>query len=117
MKLLRTYFFRSDSDPDKLYQTLEYDNGETSCDCKGWTRRNPPGGRTCKHTRLVNAKLAGKDAVRIAHHARTGPGAIVSYDDLYDADVRAAMGSKLGSKPAAKAPVRFGQIGRRKFAV
>lgn len=32
------------------YTVCEVSDGSTSCDCMGWTRRNPPGGRTCKHT-------------------------------------------------------------------
>jgi len=28
----------------------EVSDGTVSCNCMGWTRRNPPGGRTCKHT-------------------------------------------------------------------
>jgi len=32
------------------YTVCEVSDGTTSCDCMGWTRRNPPGGRTCKHT-------------------------------------------------------------------
>jgi len=32
------------------YTVCEVNDGTTSCDCMGWTRRNPPGGRTCKHT-------------------------------------------------------------------
>lgn len=117
--LFRSYFFRSDSRPDKLYQTLEYENGQTSCDCPGWTRRNPPGGRTCKHTRLVSAGLAanaGSGTVRIVHHtikaAQEGEPFVA---DLYDPDVRAAMAKPLAkAKPAAKST--FGELGKRKFA-
>jgi hypothetical protein len=32
------------------YTVCEVSDGTTSCDCPGWTKRNPPGGRTCKHT-------------------------------------------------------------------
>lgn len=54
-QILRTYFFDSSSG-DKLYQTLEYVDGTTSCDCNGWCRRiAPDGSRSCKHTRSVEA--------------------------------------------------------------
>lgn len=46
------------SSSNKTYTVCEvgYSNsvafsGETSCDCPGWTKRNPTGGRTCKHVR------------------------------------------------------------------
>ena len=42
--------YPSKSDPTKGYNVCEVSDGTTSCDCFGWTRRNPPGGRTCKHT-------------------------------------------------------------------
>jgi len=42
--------YPSKSDPTKGYNVCEVSDGSTSCDCMGWTRRNPPGGRTCKHT-------------------------------------------------------------------
>jgi hypothetical protein len=32
------------------YTVCEVDDGTLSCDCLGWTRRNPSTGRTCKHT-------------------------------------------------------------------
>lgn len=37
------------SDPNG-YTVCEVSDGTVSCNCMGWTRRNPPGGRTCKHT-------------------------------------------------------------------
>jgi hypothetical protein len=42
--------YPSGSSPGKSYTVCEVSDGTTSCDCMGWTRRNPPGGRTCKHT-------------------------------------------------------------------
>lgn len=42
--------YPSKSDPTKGYNVCEVNDGSTSCDCMGWTRRNPPGGRTCRHT-------------------------------------------------------------------
>lgn len=42
--------YPSSSNAGKSYTVCEVSDGTTSCDCMGWTRRNPPGGRTCKHT-------------------------------------------------------------------
>lgn len=42
--------YPSSSNAAKSYTVCEVSDGTTSCDCMGWTRRNPPGGRTCKHT-------------------------------------------------------------------
>lgn len=115
MRLVRTYFFRSDSDPDRLYQTLEHTDTRASgraltCDCPGWTRRNAPGGRTCKHVRLVAAgsSLAVRSAVRVVDEDTA-----TVFADLYDADVRAAMAPPVKTNGHS---VRFGQMGRRKFA-
>jgi hypothetical protein len=53
--ILNVWLFRSDSNPDKQYETLQYSDGSTSCNCPGWTRRVSAGGqRSCKHTRLVD---------------------------------------------------------------
>jgi hypothetical protein len=50
----QVWTFRSDSNPDVEYQTLQYADGTTSCNCKGWTRRVAgDGSRSCKHTRLA----------------------------------------------------------------
>lgn len=42
--------YPSKSDPTKGYTVCEVNDGTLSCDCMGWTRRNPPTGRTCRHT-------------------------------------------------------------------
>lgn len=62
--LQRFWAFRSESNAEKTYQTCEWEGGLLSCDCPGWTRRNPPTGRTCRHVRLVQAGLAGPGIAR-----------------------------------------------------
>ncbi len=53
--ITRVWTFPSDSHPSTEYQTLQYSDGSTSCNCKGWTRRTAAdGSRSCKHTRLVD---------------------------------------------------------------
>ncbi len=58
-KITRVWSFASDSNPNLEYQTLQYADGTSSCNCKGWTRRvAPDGSRSCKHTRSVNMGTA-----------------------------------------------------------
>ena len=57
----RVWTFRSDSNPDVEYQTLQYADGSTSCNCAGWTRRVAANGsRSCKHTRWVDLGTADR---------------------------------------------------------
>lgn len=57
------------------YETLKYDDGSTSCDCMGWTRRCVNNQRTCKHTRAVESGDAEQLA---ASHSPVGAGHVVS---------------------------------------
>ena len=51
--------FPSDSNPNIQYETLQFVNGTTSCNCKGWTRRvATDGARSCKHTRYVDMGIS-----------------------------------------------------------
>ena len=60
----RVWTFSSSSNPNKTYETLQYTDGSTSCNCPGWTRRvAADGSRTCKHTRLVDQGLADSESV------------------------------------------------------
>ena len=55
----KVWTFPSDSNPNIEYETLQYTDGSTSCNCKGWTRRlAADGSRSCKHTRLVDMGTA-----------------------------------------------------------
>jgi len=49
--------YASSSNQNKRYTVCEVNDGTLSCDCMGWTRRNPPGGRTCKHTQDYEGHL------------------------------------------------------------
>jgi hypothetical protein len=58
-QISRVWTFASDSNPDIEYETLQYEDGATSCSCKGWCRRvAPDGSRSCKHTRWVDMGTA-----------------------------------------------------------
>ncbi len=66
--LTRVSTFASDSNPNLEYETLQYTDESTSCNCKGWTRRvAPDGSRSCKHCRLVDMGTA--DDHRTATHS------------------------------------------------
>lgn len=56
--------FGSESNAGKVYQTLQYADGSTSCDCPGWRfkRKSAGGLRTCKHTRFVEMGTADSHA-------------------------------------------------------
>ena len=55
----RVWTFRSDSNANVQYETLQFVDGTTSCNCKGWTRRVAVDGtRSCKHTRYVDMGIA-----------------------------------------------------------
>ena len=58
-QITRVWTFASESNPNIEYETLQYSDGSTSCNCKGWTRRvAADGSRSCKHTRLVDMGTA-----------------------------------------------------------
>jgi hypothetical protein len=55
----KVWTFSSDSNPNVQYETLQFVDGTTSCNCKGWTRRvAADGSRSCKHTRCVDMGTA-----------------------------------------------------------
>lgn len=62
MALVKTWTFESSSNPNKVYETQLHDDGSTSCNCPGWTKRAV---RTCKHTRMVEQGIADRYAVSV----------------------------------------------------
>src|SRR5579884_1951205 len=65
--ILKVWTFSSDSNPSVQYETLQYQDSSTSCNCKGWTRRIAADGtRSCKHTRFVDMGIADQHCT--AHH-------------------------------------------------
>lgn len=63
------------SSGSKTYETLKYNDGSTSCDCMGWTRRCVDGQRTCKHVRSVEAGRGSHDSI---FNAPVGAGHVVT---------------------------------------
>ena len=63
-EISKVWTFRSDSNPNKSYETLQYTDETTSCNCPGWTRRvGNNGQRTCKHIRMVDQGIADNQCV------------------------------------------------------
>lgn len=61
--IVKAWTYASSSNPNKSYETLQYDDGTTSCGCPGWTRRvAEDGSRSCKHTRAVEMGVADSQA-------------------------------------------------------
>jgi len=58
-QITRVWSFASDSNPNIEFETMQYADGTSSCNGKGWTRRvAPDGSRSCKHTRAVDIGTA-----------------------------------------------------------
>ncbi len=70
------FVFSSDSSPGKTYQTLQYSDGSTSCECPGWKFKKkvtPGGDRTCKHVRDIDAGLAERHAMKFVIYSQAAP--------------------------------------------
>ena len=67
--IAKVWTFGSSSNPSVSYETLQYTDGSTSCNCKGWTRRvAADGSRSCKHTRYVDQGIADNEATSKADY-------------------------------------------------
>lgn len=64
------YIFASATTAGKEYQTLQYADGSTSCNCKGWTirRRQANGERSCIHTRHIDCGTAARHATAVKEY-------------------------------------------------
>lgn len=58
-EIAKAWTFQSSSGKG-TYQTLQYKDGTTSCNCKGWTMRAQ---RICKHTAMVDMNMADSECV------------------------------------------------------
>jgi len=76
----QVWTFRSDSDPGTEYQTLKYADGNTSCQCKGWTRRvAADGSRSCKHTRWVDLGTADQHCIATHNYENHKPQPVINH--------------------------------------
>jgi len=49
--IIKSFQFRSSSNPNVVYSTLIYSDLSCSCNCKGWVLRcDTNGSRSCRHT-------------------------------------------------------------------
>lgn len=92
----KSWSFASDSNPDAPpYQTILYEDGTTSCDCKGWTRRvDANGKRSCRHTRLVEQGLADKYCVGAGKTGKVSKSVLRKIDEDQVVIPAAASGSR-----------------------
>jgi len=74
------YVFESGSRPGKFYQTLQYTDRSTSCDCPAWIKRCNNGQRTCRHTRSVETGMADREC-KSCHQFKTSPGYKIPWTD------------------------------------
>lgn len=51
----KEFEFKSKSNPNNSYTVLLYDDGTTSCNCRGWTIKRSNKERGCRHTKEVEA--------------------------------------------------------------
>jgi hypothetical protein len=72
-KISQVWTFQSDSNPNIEYETLQYADGSTSCNCKGWTRRVVDGSRSCKHTRYVDMGAADQHCTATHNYENQQP--------------------------------------------
>ncbi len=72
MKAIAQVWIFASSSGRGTYETLQYVDATTSCNCPGWTRRTAPdGSRSCKHTRMVD--LSRADGESESHHDYRNP--------------------------------------------
>ena len=71
--IIKCWVFASSSGSG-TYETLQYEDGSTSCACMGWTRRVAlDGSRSCKHTRSVDMGSADQEALRFHDYSGATP--------------------------------------------
>jgi hypothetical protein len=96
-QIAKVWTFASDSNPNIQYETLQYTDSSTSCNCKGWTRRVAADGtRSCKHTRLVDMETADANCLATHNYKNQQKGKIQNAKNHY---------------------FEIPKLGRRKFAV
>lgn len=60
--IAQVWTFESSSG-NSTYETLQYEDGTTSCNCRGWTIKRGDKPRSCKHTRAVDQGIADDQCV------------------------------------------------------
>jgi hypothetical protein len=62
--IAKSWIFASSSGSN-TYETLQYTDGSTSCNCRGWTFKRDGKERQCKHTRMVEHGIADRNCVSV----------------------------------------------------
>lgn len=60
---IKTWTFPSSSSPGKTYETVQWEDGSLSCECRGWTVKKEGRERSCTHTDQV-AKIVLADPAK-----------------------------------------------------
>lgn len=63
-KKLQVWQNQSHSSPDKVYETIYWENGELTCNCRGWILHIP---RTCRHVKSAEFSMRKPPGVTIPH--------------------------------------------------
>jgi len=71
--IARCWEFPSSSNPTKNYEALQYTDGSTSCNCRGWTMKKEGQPRTCRHTRAVDMGTADRECTASHDYTRQAP--------------------------------------------
>ena len=99
----KVWTFSSDSNPNVEYETLQYADKTTSCNCKGWCRRvASDGSRSCKHTRYVDMGIADQNCT--ATHN-------------YETNKHLHQQQPNHAKPNKPQIFKIAKLGHRKFAL
>ena len=62
--VIRSFQFRSSSNPSLIHTTLLYADGSASCNCKGWANHvASDGSRNCKHLIAAGIRPVGETKV------------------------------------------------------
>ena len=97
--IAKVWTFKSESNPDKTYETLQYVDGSTSCNCPGWTKRAI---RTCKHTRFVDQGIADSNCTSSHEYDAPVKAAKPAQHIQTTVKVKQAPPEKLKAPPARK---------------
>ena len=67
--IAKVWTFESSSG-SATYETLQYTDGTTSCNCRGWAiKKKGTDYRTCKHTRMVDQGIADDYCISCKNYA------------------------------------------------
>lgn len=105
-KVAKCWWFKSNSNPNKTYETLQYVDGSTSCNCMGWTRGgkrlDANGNRTCTHTRKVDAGIADQECTKSLVYEQTAQTVSMTSSVKHVAKRKSKKTQQVKAQPARK---------------